>query len=850
MAQIFANAARAVLAAGIASGDTTVTIVSGGSLFPVVASPDFARAVLQDANGIEIVLITAHTANATSFTVTRAQEGTTARSFDAGSVFGIRVTAADMDVAVSVTPAGSQTLTNKTFGDNPTFSAGTANAVAFLNGSKVLTTGSALTFDGTNLGVGTSSAAYKLTVYNGSAVFQNAETGTGTDNGFFVGNASASTAYVWNFENFPTLFGINNTEQMRLTSTGLGIGTSSPQTKLHVVSTSTTATIESTSGPVYVRFAAPSGVNNGYIGYGDGGAENMTFWTAGNERMRLNASGNLGLGVTPSAWSLYKAFQNGSTSVADFNSGNNSIYGSNVYYGGSPTDFRYVSTGSAATMYRQVDGAHTWSTTGAVTGTAGSVATLTQAMTLDASGNLNITSPANTDSILTVNSTSTNVSRRISLSSNGTVGTQLYDDADQTILSAFTAKPLVFRTTNTERARITSGGDLCVGSTSAGNAGSINVSVGNPGTTVGGLQLWSTTSATHYVHFGDGASGADPYRGYVGYAHASDALLFGTAATERARITSGGQFVIGSSGAVTSLASGTLQVGSGISGLTPGTIPTAIVTSGALEFNFDGVSGTQRHGRIVGTAGSGVGGAYGGGLNLEYYAYDNVSTYQWYTGLSLDAEGNVGIGTSSPIQRLDVASSNTAVYQAIRSTSSGATNVALLIQDGTTGFNNGDGIYLGRTGAVNYLWTYENEPWVFATNNTERARISSAGGFMVGTTTDPGAGLIADSMGNVRAIPPSGTRTSSYTLVKADVGDYVQVGSGGSITIPNAVFAEGDVVSVFNNTSGTVTITCSITTAYIGGADADKATMTLAARGVATILFISGTVCVVNGNVA
>ena len=101
-----------------------------------------------------------------------------------------------------------------------------------------------------------------------------------------------------------------------------------------------------------------------------------------------------------------------------------------------------------------------------------------------------------------------------------------------------------------------------------------------------------------------------------------------------------------------------------------------------------------------------------------------------------------------------------------------------------------------------------------------------------------------------RNIPPVGTKTSNYTLAKADVGEYVQIGSGGSITIPDAVFAEGDVVSLFNNTSGTVTITCSITTAYIGGADADKATMTLAARGVATILFISGTVCVVNGNVA
>jgi hypothetical protein len=101
-----------------------------------------------------------------------------------------------------------------------------------------------------------------------------------------------------------------------------------------------------------------------------------------------------------------------------------------------------------------------------------------------------------------------------------------------------------------------------------------------------------------------------------------------------------------------------------------------------------------------------------------------------------------------------------------------------------------------------------------------------------------------------RNIPPVGTKTGSYTLATTDVGEYVQVGSGGSITIPDATFAEGDVISIFNNTSGNITITCSITTAYIAGTDSDKASMTLATRGLATVLFISGTVCVVSGNVS
>lgn len=101
-----------------------------------------------------------------------------------------------------------------------------------------------------------------------------------------------------------------------------------------------------------------------------------------------------------------------------------------------------------------------------------------------------------------------------------------------------------------------------------------------------------------------------------------------------------------------------------------------------------------------------------------------------------------------------------------------------------------------------------------------------------------------------RSIPPVGTKTSSYTLATGDVGKYVQVGSGGSIVIPDATFAEGNAISIFNNTSGNITITCTITTAYIAGTDTDKASVTLATRGVATILFISSTVCVISGNVS
>jgi len=109
-----------------------------------------------------------------------------------------------------------------------------------------------------------------------------------------------------------------------------------------------------------------------------------------------------------------------------------------------------------------------------------------------------------------------------------------------------------------------------------------------------------------------------------------------------------------------------------------------------------------------------------------------------------------------------------------------------------------------------------------------------------------------DGFGDIgfREIPAVGTKTSSYTLATGDVGKYVQVGTGGSITIPNSTFSEGDAIVLFNNTTGDITVTCSITTAYIGGDDSDVASVTLATRGVCNILFISGTVAVLTGNIS
>ena len=100
-------------------------------------------------------------------------------------------------------------------------------------------------------------------------------------------------------------------------------------------------------------------------------------------------------------------------------------------------------------------------------------------------------------------------------------------------------------------------------------------------------------------------------------------------------------------------------------------------------------------------------------------------------------------------------------------------------------------------------------------------------------------------------IPNSGAKTASYTLAIGDVGKFIELGTSGTVVVPASVFAAGDAISIFNNTSASISCTCSaVTTVYKGGTDADISTFSVTTRGVATILFITATVAVVTGNLA
>ena len=389
---------------------------------------------------------------------------------------GISGNAATATTATNVA-GGTASVTTLSASGAVTLSGGTANGVAFLNASKQVTTGSALTFDGADLSF---QSAIKLLNNDGSgnkavlssfAYGGSGATGTLTLSSTY-GNANQQRIRIGVGGAAATSFEIDSAEQMRLTSTGLGIGTTNTTNGRLNVQAGTASTgnsgfftnIDGTNNP-YVQIQHSSLGTKLFASSSAGGtASNLTLSTPGGDLV-LNASGNLGLGVTPSAWDR-PAFQT-TQQASFFGLANTANVVQNAYFNAG---WKYQTTGAVA--FSQVtQGGFNWFT--APSGTAGTAISFTQAMTLDGSGNLGvgITSPTarvhaySTTAMkqLTVDGIGA-IKTGINFASGGTTYGQIYFDNnapyDMSVLQQYSTGSLILGTNNTERARITSAGDL------------------------------------------------------------------------------------------------------------------------------------------------------------------------------------------------------------------------------------------------------------------------------------------------------------------------------------------------------------------------------------------------------
>ena len=231
--------------------------------------------------------------------------------------------------AVSISAAQVVSYTNQ-----PVYSGGTANGVAYLNGSKVLTTGSALVFDGTNLGIGTTSPVSQLHITPSTAnVFTeglrvNREGQTGQYAIVNYSNGIGRFVAVDSLFNSPSIGfftssdGSTQTERARIDSSGnLLIGTTTSTSRLVVTTKAAGTNTITLVGGLASNFTGDSAINfqgyNSSGGFGASGtilvtqdasgntsAGRMTFSTsaAGGvgeaERMRIDSDGNLMVGTT------------------------------------------------------------------------------------------------------------------------------------------------------------------------------------------------------------------------------------------------------------------------------------------------------------------------------------------------------------------------------------------------------------------------------------------------------------------------------------------------------------------------------------------------------------------------
>jgi hypothetical protein len=501
----------------------------------------------------------------------------------------------------------------------------------------------------------------------------------------------------------------------------------------------------------------------------------QTFYTNGVERLRITPTGNLGLGVTPSAGGLsgYVLFELANGGASIYSGPNQNLNGTNISWSGGTASYKIS---NFATLYNQQSGQHQWFN--APSGTAGNAITFTQAMTLTSGGNLLV-------------GTTTDIGQRLQVSGgyitqvDGGVRTFLGYDGSGSLVGTTTNHYFRFITNDTERMRITSGGNVGIGSTTATGFTrtlKINTSSGTAGIL---LSDGDNDRAGFYI---DSGTTAPAYL----FTNNSKPLAINVAGAEAMRITSGGNVLIGT----ISDAGYRLEV-AGVIRANGGQIIVNNVANNWLQSNQNGTSAQFQ-----------TWFASNGTTRRGYFGYPSGSSDNFT--LMNEANGQMAFGTNSstaltlaPTGAATFSSSVTAggylggganftnIGQASNSPSNISANIGVLnntfafidlstqnADGGWIDFSKGNGSdYAGRIRYFN-----SSDLFRFYTNGGSSSMdITSGGNLLIGTTTDVGARLHVN--GAVRTGAPSGGSAVNWRLGTA---------RGGTVTTNATVRVEID----------------------------------------------------------
>ena len=367
------------------------------------------------------------------------------------------------------------------------------------------------------------------------------------------------------------------------------------------------------------------------------------------------------------------------------------------------------------------------------------------------------------DKPLTVSSSGTQV--RLYDSDGTNQFTDISNDNGQAVITArndTTNGTIAFKkydgTSVTESMRIDSSGSVGIGTSSPStfnvSNGAGNLVVGS-GSGAEGITVYSGTTSNGALCFADGTSSTDTYKGYVQYNHNTNSMQFATGHTERMRIDSSGNVLVGKTATASTTVGAEIRPEGRIFGTTDGQFPlllnrktsdgdiavfrkdgTTVGTIGTIggdsyfEHNGTGIRLWDGNEAITpcgangatadGTRSLGASAARFKDLFLSGGVKGNTLTLSG-DGSSeharIDSSGNVGIGTTSPSSLLHVNGTARATTLRGGSGTNSAPGIAF-INSTTSGFTNPSLATVG-----------------FVTGGNERARINSSGQLLVGTTS-------------------------------------------------------------------------------------------------------------------